>query len=102
MMRYSTDPVCRVWQVHTSLFKKKSIAHTKIVALRAAALYLRDLHLTQYRGVLTSQFSHPCLNSCFLISMVHEVIYESMDWQLSVILFVALLLGELNGKTLTY
>ena len=34
--------------------------------------------------------------------MVHEVIYESMDWQLSVFLFVALLLGELNGETLTY
>ena len=34
--------------------------------------------------------------------MVHEVIYESMDWQLSVFVFVALLLGELNGETLTY
>ena len=31
--------------------------------------------------------------------MVHEVIYESMDWQLSIILFVALLLRELNGET---
>ena len=49
MMRYSTDPVCRVWQVHTSLFLKKSIAHTKIVALQTAALCLRDLHLTQYK-----------------------------------------------------
>ena len=53
MMRYSTDTVCRVWQVHTSLFLKKSIAHTKIVELQAAALCLRDFNLTQYRGVAT-------------------------------------------------
>ena len=31
--------------------------------------------------------------------MVHEVIYESMDWKLSITLFVALLLRELNGET---
>ena len=53
MMRYSTDTVCRVWQVHTSLFLKQSIAHTKIVELQAAALCLRDFNLTQYRGVAT-------------------------------------------------
>ena len=53
MTRYITDPVCRVWQVHMSLFLKKIIAHTTIVALQAAGLHPRDLHLTQYRGVAT-------------------------------------------------
>ena len=53
-------------------------------------------------SVFPHRFHIPFLNLCFLISMVHEVIYESMDWQLSVILFVALLLEELNGETLTY
>ena len=50
---------------HTSLFKKL-IAYTKTIALNAAALGLRDLHLT-YKGIamiffaksiITSQFSH--------------------------------------------
>ena len=96
------QPGCRVWKVHTSLFWKKLSAHTKIVALHAAALGLRDIHLT-YRGVacqiypnlsvLPHHFHIPCLHFCFLIYMVR--LYTN-EWtgKFSVILFVALLLNE--------
>ena len=68
---------------HEPSVLKKLIAHTKIVTLHAAALGLRDLHLT-YRGVamiffcqiypslsvLPYHFHIPNLHFFFLISMV--------------------------------
>ena len=54
MTRYTTDPVCMQSMASAQEpFLKKIIAHTKIVALQATALRLRDLHLTQYRSVAT-------------------------------------------------
>ena len=73
---------------HTSLFLKKLIVHTKIIALHAAALGLRDLHLT-YRevamiffakSILTSQFSPTSFPQPLLTLLPShqygEVIYE--------------------------
>ena len=108
-------PVCRASQVHTRAFPKKLIAYTKIVALHAAALGLRDLHLT-YRGVdmiiifcqvyhnlsvIPHHFHIPCLHFCFLISMVR---LRTNEWtgNLPVILFVALLMSKLNAEAWTY
>ena len=86
-------------------FLKMLIAHTKIiVALHAAALGLRDLHLT-YRGiamiiilcqiypnllVLRQHFHIPCLHFCFLISMM-RLYMNAWTGNLSVFFFVALL-----------
>ena len=82
----------------------------QIVALHAAALGLqRVLHLT-FRGVamiffaksiLTSRFSHfphPLLTR--LLSHQYGEVQYTNEWtgNLSVILFVAFLLRELNGK----
>ena len=77
---------------HEPSVLKKLIAHTKIVALHAAALGLRDWHLT-HRGVAMIFFAKPILNSqlshtistslayIFSFSSVWWVIYEWMDWQ---------------------
>ena len=53
-----------VWQLHARAFsfKKAYCAHTKIVALHAAALGLRDWHVT-HRGVAMIFFAKPILNS---------------------------------------
>ena len=52
-------------------------------------------------SVLPHHFHIPCLHFCFLISMVR---LYSNEWtgNLSVLLFVALLLSELNGEAWTY
>ena len=97
--------------MHTRAFPKKLIAYTKIVALHAAALGLRDLHLTYNGGdmiiifcqvyqnlsVIPHHFHIPCLHFCFLISMVR---LRMNEWtgNLPVILFVALLMSKLNAE----
>ena len=90
-------------------FLKKLFANSKIVALHAAALDLqRALHLTFggvamiffAKSILTlgsPSFHIPCLRFCFLISMV-SLYTNKWTGNLSVILYVAFLLSELNGK----
>ena len=95
-------------------FLKMVFAHTKIVALHAAALGLQRVFYLTFRGItmiffaksiLTSQFAHfphpSCLHVCFLISTVRLCTNE-WTGNLSVILFVAFLLSELYGKASTY
>ena len=97
---------------HTDLFKKAYCAHQnrsiergsvgpEICTWLTGALHDIFGQIYPNLSVLPHHFHIPCLHFCFLMSMVR---LYSNEWtgNLSVLLFVALLLSELNGEAWTY